>query len=103
MKKNIGIYASNDWPEAKAYAADLRKAGDTVRLRDGASFTPDQAEPFDKVLVRGDFPAVMAAYPKAEPIAPAVNGDAAADHPASETQDDSEPQKRGPGRPRKQG
>jgi hypothetical protein len=114
MKKSIGIYASNDWAEAKAFAQQLRAADEcTVRLRDGASFTPDQVEPFDEVLVRGDFPAVMAAYPQAKALDVAPNPEAtalpAADNGTGEGDDDPAAHdatldaapKRGPGRPPK--
>jgi hypothetical protein len=64
MRKNIGIYASNDWPDAKVFADQLRAEGPcTVRIRDGRLFTPDQRENFDIVFVKGDFSAVMDAYP----------------------------------------
>jgi hypothetical protein len=64
MRYNIGIYASNDWADAKAFADQLRAAEPcTVRIRDGKLFTADQREDFDVVFVRGDFPAVMEAYP----------------------------------------
>ena len=67
MKQTIAIFASNDWTAgAKALADELRAWGNcSVRIRDGALFTADQAEAFDVVHVRGDFPAVMAAYPGA--------------------------------------
>lgn len=69
MRQTIGIYCANDWAGARAYADALRADGQSVvRVRNGAAFTPDQLEPFDAVFVRGDFPAVMAAYPKAKRI-----------------------------------
>lgn len=69
MRHNVGIYASNDWPEAKAFAERLRAAEPcTVRIRDGRLFTADQRENFDIVFVKGDFPAVMDAYPDARLI-----------------------------------
>lgn len=69
MRYNIGIYASNDWAQAKAYADHLRAQEPcTVRIRDGKLFTLDQREDFDIVFVRGDFPAVMEAYPDAHQV-----------------------------------
>lgn len=66
MRQNVGIYASNDWTEAKAFAEQLRSGEPcTVRIRDGKLFTADQREHFDVVYVKGDFPAVMEAYPDA--------------------------------------
>jgi hypothetical protein len=69
MRHNIGIYASNDWADARAYADQLRAEQPcTVRIRDGRLFTADQREDFDVVFVRGDFPAVMEAYPDAHRV-----------------------------------
>lgn len=69
MRYNIGIYASNDWTQAKAYADHLRAQEPcVVRIRDGSLFTLDQREDFDVVFVRGDFPAVMEAYPDAHQV-----------------------------------
>jgi hypothetical protein len=69
MRYNIGIYASNDWAQARAYADHLRAQEPcVVRIRDGSLFTADQREDFDVVFVRGDFPAVMEAYPDAHQV-----------------------------------
>jgi hypothetical protein len=69
MRYTIGIYASNDWAGARAYADQLRAEEPcTVRIRDGGLFTLDQREAFDVVFVKGDFPLVMEAYPDAHQV-----------------------------------
>lgn len=69
MRYTIGIYASNDWAGARAYADQLRAEEPcTVRIRDGGLFTADQREEFDVVFVKGDFPLVMEAYPDAHQV-----------------------------------
>jgi hypothetical protein len=107
--RTIGLYVGNEWAGAKAFADELRQAEKcAVRVRNGAAFTPDQIETFDAVLVRGDFPAVMAAYPQVKTLDAAPKAEEAASPLGSGDSDpathnatlDAAP-KRGPGRPPK--